>query len=169
MKDELSDLRELDLPFNVDEVDPQCHKCVRNQLKKYNKFVTKDGNSLVGKFVVPCKGIKKNPVNPALKPMFTDEEWEDLEAISDIVKWSKKYLTDEVTREPWTARDYQAYILRCSSRRKALRIGRRSGKTTLVCIEILYYFILSLLSHNLSQFFIRQQLNNCRCQIFCSN
>ena len=29
MKDELADLRKIDLPFDVDEVEPQCHECVR--------------------------------------------------------------------------------------------------------------------------------------------
>lgn len=136
--DNLDDLRKLDLPFDVDDVIPQCHQCVRDQIKKYEKFSDSDGNSLKSKFIVPCKGIKNHIIDPVKKATLTDQQLETLEAVSDIVKFADKYLKlpDGTS---WSARWYQEQVLRCTSKRKVLRIGRRTGKTDSVCVEICYY------------------------------
>lgn len=128
----------LDLPFDINNVAPECHACVLSQLKKYENFVDEHGNKYNGKFVVPCKGIQNNVLTEDMRAGFTDEEWESIKAQEDIVKWSKKYIIDE-NGEPWIARWYQKTVLQCTSRRKTLRISRRAGKTALVVIEILYY------------------------------
>ena len=138
MEYDLDKLRKLDLPFNIDKVAPQCVKCVGEQFNKYNNYVDAAGNSFKDKFVVPCKGIPKDPVDPALKSAFTDEQWEELQAVKDITKWASKYL-ELSTGDPWIARWYQEEVLKCTSRRKVLRCSRRAGKTDLVCIEICYY------------------------------
>jgi len=136
MVDELSDLRKLELPFNVDEVIPQCHECVRTQLKKYEKFVF-DGKAVGEKFMVLCKGIKKSLVSPMEEATMTDEQLDMLKATRDKVEFAKQFirLPGDI---PWIARWYQENVLRCTSRRKVLRIGRRTGKTDSVCVEILY-------------------------------
>ncbi len=138
MIDELSDLRKIDLPFDIDLVTPHCHECIRKQLKKYDKHVDKNGKPTSGRFLVPCMGIPKNPVDPALKAAVDDEAWEEMLAVVDIAKWAEKYLRLP-NKEAWIARWYQANVLRCTSRRKMLRIARRTGKTDLVCVEICYY------------------------------
>jgi len=140
MSKELEQLRKLNfnLPFELDDVQPECHVCILNQIKKYTKYVDNEGNSAENKFLVPCHGILKDPIDPLLKPNFDEETWDELQAASDIVKWAARYLTLP-TKEAWIARWYQEQILRCTSSRKMLRIARRTGKTDLVCIEICYY------------------------------
>ena len=78
MSDELADLRGLKLPFDIDEVVPECHECIRQQLEKYNKFVDNQGKSAAGKFVVPCRGIYKNNIDPATISIYRDEAQTDL-------------------------------------------------------------------------------------------
>jgi hypothetical protein len=138
MTDELKDLRELNLPFNVDEVSSQCHQCVRDQLEKYKNHVDSEGKPTRGKFLVPCDGIKKNIIDPAERAQLTDEQIEAIEAVNDIVKFAKKFL-NTTKGDPWKARWYQENVLGCTSRRKVLRIARRTGKTDSVCIEICYH------------------------------
>lgn len=128
----------IDLPFDIESVDPYCHACVLSQLKKYEKFHSEHSGSAENKFSIPCTGIPLEPVPKELKSGFNEKEWKEIEAQSDITKWAEKYLKDN-TGNPWTARWYQSKTLQCSSRRKSLRISRRSGKTTLVCVEICYY------------------------------
>jgi replicative DNA helicase len=134
--DEVADLRDLDLPFDLDQVIPQCHECVRSQIKKYGKHVI-DNNAVGRRFLVPCRGIKKELVSPMERATKTDDQLEIIEAVRDKVAFAAKFarLPGDV---PWIARWYQEQVLRCTSRRKVLRIGRRTGKTDSVCIEILF-------------------------------
>jgi len=127
MSDELKDLRALSLPFDVDEVDPICHQCVRDQLKKYDKYVDEDGNKASGRFMVPCHGIKKHIIDPIERAAMSDKEAENIAAARDVVSFASKYLfLPDGT--PWVARWYQEPVLRCTSKRKVLRISRRTGK-----------------------------------------
>jgi intein/homing endonuclease len=125
--DNLSDLRKIKLPFDVDEVDPICHECVRNQLRKYEKFVDQDGVKAEGKFLINCKGIKKSIIDPSFRNIYSKDEIEEIEAVNDVVKFAAKHLTLP-DGNPWIAREYQVPILKCSSNKKVLRISRRSGK-----------------------------------------
>jgi hypothetical protein len=138
MKDELSDLRTLELPFDVDLVSPQCHACIRRHMKKYEKFIDKGGISAAGKFTVPCTGIPKDYIDPALKDTVDEDTWNTMLSSVDIVTWAEQYIKS-ANGKPWKARWYQSEVLRCNSRRKMLRIARRAGKTDLICIEICYY------------------------------
>jgi len=138
MIDQLQDLRDLNLPFNIDDVTPQCHKCIREQLKKYENHVDSSGVAVRGKFIVPCDGIKKHTIDPATRAQLTDDQIEQIESVNDIVKFAKKFLKLP-NGEFWEARDYQKDVLRCTSRRKVLRIARRAGKTDSVCVEICYH------------------------------
>jgi hypothetical protein len=142
MKDEttdpLADLRKIKLPFDIDDVTEQCHKCIRKQLKKYEKFQGPDGRNMKGRFIVPCSGIMKEPVDKDFLAMLPSQEARDeAEQLTDIVKWASANLKlDNGT--PWDARWYQEEVLRCNARRKVLRISRRAGKTDLVCVEICF-------------------------------
>jgi len=138
MTDILEDLRDKRIPFDIDLVTPQCHDCIRKQLEKYNKHVDKHGKSTAGRFLVPCTGIPKDVIDPNLKATVDDEIWEEMLATVDIVNWAAKYLKLP-NGKPWVARWYQENVLRCTSRRKTLRIARRTGKTDSVCVEICYY------------------------------
>lgn len=135
----LNELRKkaLVLPFDIESVDPFCNACVLAQLDKYDKFVDHSGNRSHGKFQINCEGINIDILDENLKSGYSEEEWDQLKAQADIVYWAKKYL--KLDEKPWTARWYQEPVLRCTSKRKALRVSRRAGKTSLVCIEIVYY------------------------------
>lgn len=137
MTDNLDDLRRLDLPFDVDMVTPQCHQCVRDQLKKYEKFVGKDGVSAKGKFMVKCTGIPSQIIDPATRATLTDDQAEEIEANLNPVLFAKRYIQNN-KKEPWVARNHQIDVLKCTSKRKCLRISRRSGKTDLVVIDVIY-------------------------------
>jgi len=137
--DTLADLRNVILPFNIDDVTEDCHTCIRKQLKKYEKHQGTDGKSMKNRFAVPCTGIMKEPLDPDLLAMLPSQEARDeAEQLTDIVKWASANLINE-DGTPWNARWYQSKVLRCNARRKVLRISRRAGKTTLVCVEICYY------------------------------
>jgi len=134
--DSLADLRKIKLPFNIDKVEDQCIDCVRAQLKKYDNYTDEFGVSYRGKFTVPCKGILKTIDSP-LKAAFSKEEWEDLEAANNISLWAEKFLVLP-NGQKWIPRWYQKEVLSCTSTRKCLRISRRSGKTDMAVVEILY-------------------------------
>lgn len=133
----LDDLRKIDLPFDIDQVDPICHQCVRDQLAKYEKFISVDGVASRGKFQVMCKGIPLDDLDPITRAESTDEQIEELEAITNPIKFAKKYLFNE-KEEPFIFRDYQKAMGLCSSKRAVFRCSRRIGKTTVVVIRILH-------------------------------
>jgi replicative DNA helicase len=60
----------------------------------------------------------------------------------DPVLWAKAHVLtyDQALKKvvPWTARWYQAEMLRDKSRKKVYRCGRRTGKTETMCVEALY-------------------------------
>ena len=64
------------------------------------------------------------------------------EIIKDPVKWAQAFLItwngDKKCYSPWTARWYQAEMLRDNSLKKVYRCGRRTGKTETMVIESLY-------------------------------
>ncbi len=127
MKDELADIRKLDLPFKVDDVISQCHGCVRDQLKKYEHFVDTEGSAAKNKFSIPCEGIKKHIIDPVQAAALSDEELQHYEATQDVVQFASTFLKLP-TGDFWKARWYQEQVLRCTSRKKVLRISRRTGK-----------------------------------------
>jgi len=62
----------------------------------------------------------------------TAEELEQARTLADPVRWAYVYLN-------WEARWYQEQILRDDALRLVLRCGRRIGKTTTVCVWLLWY------------------------------
>lgn len=138
MTDNLEDLRRLDLPFDVDQVDPQCHRCVRNQIKKYAKYVDINGNPVGNRFLVNCTGVPLYKIDPAEEALLSDEDVEFTKAINDPVLFAKKFIIDE-KKEPWIARPHQEEIIRCTAKNKVLRLARRLGKTESTVVDILYH------------------------------
>ena len=64
------------------------------------------------------------------------------EVLEDPVKWAQAFVTtwngDKKCYTPWTARWYQAEMLRDKSKKKVYRCGRRTGKTETMVLESLY-------------------------------
>ena len=102
-----------------------------------------------GDFIIDCKGIpdenKYIPRQDYLLERLEKESGEkisegelyDLTAVYDAVTWAEKYFG-------WRPRksnkqiEYQSNILRCSSKRKVLRCGRRLGKSEVMLIWALF-------------------------------
>lgn len=70
----------------------------------------------------------------AIQASLSQEEQEQFEIMQDVVKWAYVYFG-------WTAFDYQIPILKNIIRdsQAVFRLGRRLGKTELMCILILWY------------------------------
>jgi replicative DNA helicase len=113
-----------------------CKECIKKQMTKYKDFITEKGK-VYREFAVPCGGIPVNYLSDKVRQVLEPEEIEDAVAILDPVAWARKYaiLSDG---SPWEARWYQEQMLRCRSRRKVTRCGRRVGKTDSISIEILH-------------------------------
>lgn len=64
----------------------------------------------------------------------SQEEQDQLDVLSNVVKWAYVYFG-------WTAYDYQVPILKniIKDAQAVLRLGRRLGKTEMMCILILWY------------------------------
>lgn len=69
--------------------------------------------------------------------MLTEEQQALLRIYADPVLWAKHAIG-------WEARDYQADILRDSSKRIVLRAGRRAGKTDVMIVKALYHAFLKI-------------------------
>jgi len=116
-----------------------------------NRRATRDGilSEITGKpaylkneFIIDCDGIpgddKFIPNYDKIIINMSPEEVELAQTLYDPISWAKANLG-------WTPRkskggeEYQSLTLRCSSKRKVLRMGRRLGKTEIMVIAILHY------------------------------
>lgn len=122
------------------------HFCV--DCKEYYKKLYQDGitktefpfkykNEKTGKMESSCQYdyrlvAKKIEANRDL--FESDEDFEEAKRIADPVTWA-------YTELGWEPRWYQNEILGCSSQFKAIRAGRRVGKTAAMSVLILWYAI----------------------------
>lgn len=102
-----------------------CQKCVPEVTEKYEGMTSRGEDP----FRVLCGFIPKDedllPTN--LFKDFTQEEIDLARSMFDAVQWAKDNLIGE-DNEPFIPRWYQEELLRCSSRRIAVRAARRIGK-----------------------------------------
>jgi len=127
---------------NLHEV---CVECKKLRLaKKDGPRGEKDNKPLykVGEFIIQCDDIPANnqfiPKYEKVTSKLNPEEIEMAQGLYDPIIWAK----DKLNWEPRKSKDgeeYQKNILRCSSKRKVMRLGRRLGKTELLVINILHY------------------------------
>ena len=96
-----------------------------------------------GDFIVDCKGIPGDDkfipnFDKVVKNFDTPEEIELAQSLYDPILWADKNLgwKPRVSKQE---EEYQSLILRCSSKRKVLRLGRRLGKSEAMVIAILHY------------------------------
>jgi len=135
---DLSDLAGLKLPFDINEVMPQCVACLRRQLHKFRNAIDENSKPLHNRFIIDCVGVPKTLLAPKLKTIFSPEEWAQAQELMDPVLWAQNWLVHP-DGSPWIARPYQAEVMRCTSPRRALRISRRTGKTDVVSVEIVFH------------------------------
>jgi replicative DNA helicase len=108
---------------------PICQKCIAGHTEHY-----KDEG-----FRIKCQGIceAEDLLPEEIRLLYDGDELELAESLYDPVIWAKRNFdwdprisTDDVR--------YQEMMLRCTSRRKALRLGRQSGKTEAICVLMLF-------------------------------
>lgn len=115
-----------------------CTSCVNYYKMLYNKGVTKRKfpfryQKENGKQVITCSFDKRADEDFIKRSEFdTDEDYEEAIKTVDPVRWAYAELN-------WKARWYQEEILRCTSQFKAIRAGRRVGKTASLSVISLWY------------------------------
>ena len=117
-------------------LNPICRECIKKHLNRYQDHVT--DNKMDKGFVVSCLGIPLDYLSPALRAVLTPAEQQEAINIFDPVSWAKDNIKLP-NGEPWIARWYQEQILRCNTSRKITRMGRGTGKTDAIAVDILHY------------------------------
>lgn len=121
-----------------------CINCqIRHMLKYENRIVD---NKPVKKFTVPCLGIAASLPkgsselleNMIAKGMKKERALLILQSAVDPVAWAELIFGFSDDRKEWHLRSYQKEQLRCSSQRIVIREGRRSGKTFIIALKLLW-------------------------------
>ena len=124
-------------------INTELHKtCISCQIRQIEKYPNEK------KFIVPCKGI------PRGLPAGSAEKLEEIARTTNIPKeqakklmlatidpaaWAELMFGFDDKDSKWKLRSYQKEQLRCTSKRIAIREGRRSGKTFMSALKLLYY------------------------------
>lgn len=145
------------------ELHPACTRCKKeNRLKR--DLVLDDGTVVFkkGEFPIECKGIPldyKDLLRDGLGDKisyFTEEEVDMLLQGFDPTAWAKEWLLK--SKGGWIprgatpenierynlgedAKHYQEVMLKCTAKRKVLRLGRRSGKTESICVRLIHSLV----------------------------
>ena len=145
------DIKYLEKVHNVKtDVHRTCINCQARQIIKYEKAMDKDGKSLKD-FRIPCSYIAKAlPAGSmgvieglmADKGLSRERATLVLRATQDPVAWAElMFGFDDATKgtdDEWYLRDYQKEQLRCTSRRITVREGRRSGKSFIMALKLIF-------------------------------
>lgn len=129
-----------------------CLSCTKTRVAQVDGPISRDtGRRLYkrGDFIIDCKGIPQEDKYIPKEDAFiakieresgeklTDAELYDLKAMYDAVTWAEKYLNWK-PRKSNKDEPYQENILRCSSKRKVLRCGRRLGKSEVMLVWTMF-------------------------------
>lgn len=128
------------------DVHRSCINCQARQMIKYGGKRDKDGK-VIREFRVPCKGIAKSlPPGSAgtLRKMIVEQNMDParaqllLKSTTDPVAWATLMFGFDDADPTWNLRSYQKEQLRCTSEKLVIREGRRSGKTFIIALKLLY-------------------------------
>lgn len=129
-----------------------CLKCVKTRVAALDGPINQEtGLPLYkrGDFIIDCNGIPAEhkyipkqdyllaKIEKESGEKITEGELKDLTAMYDAVTWAEKYMGWK-PRKSSKGEDYQADILRCSSKRKVLRCGRRLGKSEVMLVWAMF-------------------------------
>jgi len=93
-------------------------------------------------FKIKCTGIcePEQAIPEEIRVLYTPEDQEIAESLYDPVRWAWRNFNWEprVSKEEFGSIRYQEMMLRCTAKRKALRLGRQSGKTEAICVLMLF-------------------------------
>jgi hypothetical protein len=141
-----------DVQFLVDtyNINSDLHRsCINCQARQLIKYAGKldDDDKVINDFRVPCHGIKKSlpPGSAAtLKRYITEQNMDPeraellLKSTVDPVAWATLMFGFKDGDKTWNLRSYQKEQLRCTSEKIVIREGRRSGKTFIIALKLLY-------------------------------
>ena len=115
--------------FDDPNISEECLRCREKAVAK-----SKDGN-----FDVSCSGIfpAHHKIEQEIGRELSAAEREIANTVLDPVGWAAEVL-DWHPRVSKDGIPYQGTMLRCTAKRKISRVGRRSGKTDSLCINILF-------------------------------
>ena len=128
------------------DVHRTCVNCQIRQIDKYEKESITNGTD--PGFKVQCefipkglpRGSKKKVQEIAIQSDIPiDRAKKILLSAIDPVAWAELMFGFSDEDEKWHIRSYQKEQLRCSSKRLTVREGRRSGKTFIMALKLLYY------------------------------
>lgn len=112
---------------------PICKDCIAEHTAKYPEE---------GIEKLKCSGIcEPDQIIPeSMRVLYSKDELELAETLYNPVSWAFKNFGWEprVARDEFGGARYQEMMLRCTSKRKALRLGRQSGKTEAICVLMLF-------------------------------
>lgn len=127
------------------DVHNSCISCQIRQIEKYNQ-----------PFQIKCSGIaKKLPDGSAAKLKAIQESNPEIDqeqalkiikATVDPVAWCELMFGFSDGDDQWFLRSYQKEQLRCSTKRMAVREGRRSGKSFAMSLKLIYTAFNSLIA-----------------------
>ncbi len=103
-----------------------CRKCVDYYKDIYDKGFTSEP------FMPSCQGDYRLLAKKMKDQGLSDEEFQNYKMLQDPVAWAKFEFD-------WEARWYQQEVMRCSSQFKAIRAGRRVGKTEAMSVLALWH------------------------------
>lgn len=121
-----------------------CVNCQARQLIKYHGQKTDELKA--NEFHVRCEGVPKRiPMSRSLlenvmrtKNMTKERAMLWIKSTKDPVAWCSIMFGFNDASEKWRLRPYQKEQLRCNALRMVIREGRRSGKTFIVALKMLY-------------------------------
>lgn len=110
------------------DINNMCRNCQREQIKKY------------GEITIKCSGPKDISVlDQNIVADMNKEELEEIKQAMSPVYWAEKNIDinqPDPTKRLYVNRWYQSMQLTCSASKKAIRCGRRSGKSYGLGIDI---------------------------------
>lgn len=132
------------------DVHRMCVNCQIRQRMKYDGFRQVNSETgedkIVNEFMVPCNFVPKE-LSPEMTSAYYDLVGQGVDperakkllmATVDPVVWAELMFGFTDGDETWQLRDYQKEQLRCNAQRYVLREGRRSGKTFIVALKLLF-------------------------------
>lgn len=116
--------------YNKD-INSMCSDCQKRQMDKH------------GKIVIKCNGLAtyKSYIPEDKDYLFSDDDKDLLEQTANPYYWADKNIdVDNINPEKrlFAPRWYQEQISRCTAHRKAIRCGRRAGKSYSLALNILH-------------------------------
>ena len=116
--------------YNKD-INKMCELCQKNQIEKH------------GKITIKCNGLAsyKSYIPEEHAHSLTEEQLDLLEQATNAYYWADKNIDSDnpiPEKRLFAHRWYQEQIARCTAHRKAIRCGRRAGKSYSLSLNILH-------------------------------